>query len=224
MPRTRKRRGPGERAGLLREVVLDAARDLTAREGVAGLTMRRLAEVLGVAPNALYSHFADKQALIDALLDTLMADVALPDPAAVDWRQGLFDLMVDSRRLLLAHTELIPQFLARPGRGPSALRLSEVSLALLARAGLDGRAAVDALRILLIYVFGFAAHEAPRRAEPAPDQRLAANRRAFGGARSARIRALAPELAQHPDDETFATGLRWLIDGIARSTPSGARP
>jgi TetR/AcrR family transcriptional regulator, tetracycline repressor protein len=214
----KKRRSPGERAGLARDAVLAIARRISEDEGVGALTMRRLADELGVAPNALYSHYPDKQALLDDLLDSLMADVPLPDPSIVDWRTGLFDLMSASRQLLLAHTELIPQFLARPGRGPSALRLGEVTLALLARAPLGGRAAVDAMRILLIYVFGFAGHEAPRRTDTAPEERLTLNERAFrSDPARPRMRELAPELAQHPDDQTFAKGLRWLIDGIARS-------
>src|SRR4051794_30409356 len=127
-----RRRGPGERAGLAREVVLDAARSISAREGLAHLTMRRLAARLGVAPNALYSHFADKSALVDELVDAVLAEVPLT-PDDTDWRSGLVRLMTDSRRLLLAHTELIPLVLARAARGPNALRLGEATLALIRR-------------------------------------------------------------------------------------------
>src|SRR5688572_26763773 len=71
----RTRRRPGNRAGLDAGRVLEAARDLTRQGGVEALTMRRLASALGVAPNALYSHYSDKSALLDAVLDSLLSEV-----------------------------------------------------------------------------------------------------------------------------------------------------
>jgi TetR/AcrR family tetracycline transcriptional repressor len=211
-------RRPGERAGLARQAVLDAARALSAREGLEGLSMRRLADRLGVAPNALYSHFADKSDLIDALLDGLLVDVEVPLAArgGGDWREGLSALMAATRRHLLAHPHLIPLYLSRPARGPNAIHLGELTLALLARAGLRGEAAVDALRVLLIYTFGFAAQEAPRRADPAPGERAARSEAAFRAATvGPHMRELAAPLARHPGDATFHTGLDWLLEGIA---------
>ncbi len=109
----------------------------------------------------------------------------MPDPGAADWRTALRELMRSTRRLLLAHADLIPLFLSRPTRGPSALRVGEVTLGLLARAGIEGPEAVEALRILLIYSFGFAAFEAPRR------ERI----RLRGGSRPAHACALGPARA-----------------------------
>ena len=74
-----KRRGPGERAGLSEEQVLSAARTLSARDGAELLTMRRLAADLGVAPNTLYSYYQSKDALLDAVLDSLLADISTED-------------------------------------------------------------------------------------------------------------------------------------------------
>ena len=64
MANRKKQRGPGERAGLDLGAVLGAARQLSEREGPESLTMRRLARQMGVAPNALYSYFPDKAALL----------------------------------------------------------------------------------------------------------------------------------------------------------------
>lgn len=178
--------------------------------------MRRLADQLGVAPNALYSHFADKGALLDALLDTLLAEVPAAATVGVDWREGLVAIMSDSRRLMLQHGDLIPHFLSRPGRGPNAIRLGEATLALLARGGVTGKPAVEALQILLIFTFGFVAYEAPRRADPAPARRRALGEKAFRAAEAApRVRRAAADLARHADDATFKMGLRWLIAGVA---------
>ncbi len=214
-PSTPARRGPGERAGVEAAAVVAAARALYERDGLEALTMRGVAAELGVAPNTLYSHVPSKSHLIDALIDDLLGDIPLPR-GRLEWREALFRLMSDSRVMLLSHAELMPQFLARPTRGRNALRLGEATLSQLARGGVHGQAAVDALRILLVYTLGFAAQEAPRRDDAAPAARRTASRRAFAGATGLeRVQSLAERLAAHPDSATFETGLRWLIEGIA---------
>jgi len=212
-----RHRGAGQRAGLSRELVLAAARRIADAEGVDHLTMRRLAAELGVLPNALYTYVPDKEALLDALIDDLLADIEADAPATGDWRDGLVRVMDSSRRLLLAHPQLVPVFLARPGLGPNAARLGEITFGLLRRGGLEGERAVEAFRALLIYSLGFAAFQARRLPEEA-------------GARSARaeaafaslpadsfpeMRRLARHLASPATDHQFHTGLRWLLDGIA---------
>lgn len=180
------KRRPGQRAGLGKDAVLAAAGELIARHGVDGLSVRAVADRVGVAPNAIYTYFPDRSALVDAVLDWLLADVPVPR-AGGDWRRGLVLLMQATRRHLLVHADLLPLYLSRPMRGANARALGDATLALLARAGLAGADADDALRILLIYTFGFAAHEAPRRDDP----------------------------SRAPGDGTFTLGLRWILDGIA---------
>jgi TetR/AcrR family transcriptional regulator, tetracycline repressor protein len=183
--------------------------------------MRSLAEQLGVAANALYSYFPDKAALLDGLLDHLLGDIPRPDTGLSDWRGRLAGIMRSTRALLLRYPDLIPLFLSRPGRGPNAMRLGNDMLEALAAAGLEGKKAAQALRILLIYALGFAAHEAPRRRDPAGQQRIRDSEQAFGGAAHLpRMRQLSGELAQHADDQTFETGLHWLLSSIAREAES----
>jgi AcrR family transcriptional regulator len=215
-PRTPNRRGPGQRAGLSAEAVLGEARRLLNQEGVDRVTMRALADRLGVAPNALYSYFLDKSALLDELLDLLLAEVDTRDLEAMDWREGLSELMGRSRRLLLAHADLLPHYLARPMRGENAIRLGESTLSLLAKAGLRGDAEVDALRILLAYTFGYAAMEAPRRAEPEPERRRKVSAAAFQAAAARpHMAELAEPLTRPMTGATFEAGLGWLLDGMA---------
>ena len=161
------RRQAGQRAGLSREAVLDAARLIADRDGLDRLTMRRLADELGVMPNALYSYVPDKEALLDALLDSLLGEIDMPDPAAVDWREGLTALMDDSRRLLLEHPQLVPIFLSR-GRPSAPMRRGSAR----SPSGCCGRAAwreraVEGFRALLIYTLGFAAIQV-RGSSPMP--------------------------------------------------------
>lgn len=211
-----RHRSAGQRAGLTRASVLEAARHIADQDGVDRLTMRRLAAELGVMPNALYTYVPHKEALLDALIDDLLGDVDAGEPAGEDWRDGLVRVMDASRRLLLAHPQLVPVFLARPALGPNAVRLGEVTFALLRRGGLEGERAVEAFRILLIYSLGFAAFQETRL--PDDPARAARTEAAFAGLpedRFPEMRRLARHLAGPVTDRQFHTGLRWLLDGIA---------
>lgn len=225
MPGSRRSRGPGERAGLATADVLEAARAIARRDGVQAISMRRLADRLGVAANAIYTYFPDKAALLDALLDDLLGEIAVPARSA-DWRAPLVAILRGTRRLLLSHADLIPLYLARPGRGANAMRLGDAMLESLAAGDVSGRAAADALRILLIYTLGFAAQEAPRRGDPSGVARIRASEAAFRGAEHLpHLRELSAELAHHADEQTFELGLRWLLAGIAgdATADAGAR-
>lgn len=185
-------RTPGQRAGLTHEQVIAAARNLVDHGGIEGLTMRALAQRLGVAPNTLYSHVTDKTALVDDLLDDLLAEVDAPSPETADPGPGLYDMMDSTYTVLVAHPGLVPLYLARQGaRGPNARRLGDIAIALLNRAGVQDRAADEALRVLIVHAIGFAA--------------FAAN---VPNATSERPRS------QQDLADNFRTGLRWLLVGI----------
>lgn len=200
MPPTRT---PGQRAGLTRAGVLAAARELLAERGLDSLTMRALAHRLGVAPNALYSHVAHKTALVDALLDEVLAEVWAPASAFADPVAGLREIMTASYRALLDHPDLVPHALARHGsRGPHAHRLGETTTALLARAGVAEQHRAEALRVLIVYAIGSAAFAAG--SPIGPD---------------------APPLGADELLGNFTSGLGWLLDGIvATATDSRPRP
>ena len=180
-------RGPGQRAGLSRDRVLDAATDLMAERGT--VTMRAVAQQLGVAPNALYSHVADKTELVDGVLDRVLAQVDAPSPAAgSDAGDAMHRLMTSTHDVLIRHPQLVPAFLARQGaRGENAQRLGAVMLEHLAAAGISGDSAREALRVLIVYTIGFAAFHGAPHERPLSGSELRAN---------------------------FDRGLRWLITGI----------
>ncbi|GLZ47290.1 hypothetical protein Acsp06_34750 [Actinomycetospora sp. NBRC 106375] len=165
MPRT-----PGQRAGLTHDAVLTAARTVFAQRGLPGLSMRSVAGELGVAPNALYSHVADKTALVDALLDDRLGALTPPPPDA-DPVGGLRDVMLATFDLLAAHPDLVPLYLARQGaRGPNARSLGAAMTVLLARAGVDSDAAGRVVRALIVSTLGYAALATADEANLAPPQ------------------------------------------------------
>ena len=211
-----KPRGPGVRAGLTRAAVVAAARRIVDRHGLDALTMRRLAGDLGVTPNTLYSHVEGKSALLDLLMDDVAGEVEAPDPETIEWREGLQALFASTRRTVASAPELAPLFLSRASRGPNALRLGEVTLELLARGGVEGPAAVRALRALLVYSFGYATFAAARTEDADPKGRARRAEADFAGEDSLpRVTALAAELAQAPAEAGFEEGLRALVAGIS---------
>ena len=186
-------RGPGQRAGLSRTRVLDVATDLLAERGAPALTMRAVAQRLGVAPNAIYSHVADKNELVDGVLDRVLAQVEAPLPGeGTDPVAALHRLMSSSYEVLLRHSDLVPVYLARQGAsGENAWRLGDVMLAHLAAVGVTGPSAREALRVLIVYTIGFAAFTARGPGEPGE-----------------------PPLSEAELRANFDHGLRWLLTGI----------
>lgn len=214
-------RTPGQRAGVSAAGIVGVARRVADREGAENVTMRRLAAELGVAPNALYTYFPNKTAILDAVLDEILGEIVPPRLPEGSWQEELAALMRASWRTLLAHPHLVPLFIARPG-GTNALRLGEAALRLLERGGVRGPAAAEAIRALLVYTLGSAAVVVPRAADPEGDGRLArasARIEELPAGEAPLTRSLAGHIASHPGAESFEAGLRWLLAGIASEAP-----
>jgi TetR/AcrR family transcriptional regulator, tetracycline repressor protein len=204
--------------------VVAEARRIGAEEGIEALTMRRLADALGVLPNALYTYLPDKASILDAVLDDLIGDVERPDPNASP-RRGLVSLMASYRSLLLTQPGLIALTVSRPQIGPKAIRLREDGLTLLKRGGLSDADAVHAYMALFAYTAGFVAFEAGRPAgERDAEQRADARKvhESLAADEFPTTRALARRLAKRPGEAEFTYGLERLLDGFAVTRPPAA--
>jgi TetR/AcrR family transcriptional regulator, tetracycline repressor protein len=213
----------GERAGISRADVIGAALVVLRRDGLDAVSMRRVAVEVGVAANALYSHVPDKAALLDALMDAVLADVVVPRRGG--WRPRLEALLLDSRRVLLEHPELVPLFLARQMIGPNALRLGELMLGYLHLGGVRGERAVRALQLLLIHTIGATAFEVPRREDPDPEGRRRRGQEAAGALDVGDFpltSGLGDSMAEYPGEVVFRLGLQWLLDGLVSDLGRGA--
>ena len=120
-------------ARLDRDSVLRAGLELADESGLAAVTLRRLADRIGVTPMALYRHVAGKDDLLDGMADLLYAELDVPEPGAGWWPQ-LAALAHSVRRALLAHPATAPLF-SRPLAGPHSVKLGEALLGTLRRAG-----------------------------------------------------------------------------------------
>jgi AcrR family transcriptional regulator len=109
------------RTPLNRERVLRAAVALADEIGVAAVSMRRLAQQLGVVPMALYKHVADKDELLDGMVDIVIAEFEQPDPAA-DWRDSVRQRVLAARRAVLRHPWARQAIESRTHRTPPVLQ------------------------------------------------------------------------------------------------------
>ena len=144
-------------ARLDRESVLDAGIELADESGLERLSLRGLAERLGVTPMALYRHVQGKEDLLDGMADLLYAELELPD-VTDDWWEALAGLARSTRRVVLAHPWAVPLF-ARPLAGPHALALDHALQETLLRAGFSRAEANELHDQLTGMVFALVAPE-----------------------------------------------------------------
>jgi AcrR family transcriptional regulator len=205
---------PDPRARLSREQVARAALELLDRDGLEALSMRRLAERLGVGTMTLYGYFKGKDDLLDAVIDAAVADrehVKLEGP----WQDRLRTLMRATRRGLSRHPSLVKVRADRPVLRPEALRFAEAGLTILRDAGLSKTEAARAFRLLFTYVFGYVSFSPEATADQARrDSKEATSR--LPRDRYPTLTDTADELADAmAGDATFDFGLDLIIDGIA---------
>ena len=211
--------GSGEKRRLSRDAVLQEALAALDELGLDGLTMRSLADRLDVVPMALYRHVANKDDLLDGILDRAVATVPIPS-TELDWRTGLHDLSHAVRDTMLAHPGVVPLLIARPSLGPSSLVIGEYAFGVLSREGFAPHLAERALNAVLTYTIGFAALEVPRRSiDPATgrraDERLDQNYEDLSPVLTATA-AVAPSPAELVSTEQYEFGLECLLDSLER--------
>jgi AcrR family transcriptional regulator len=159
MEKTAPKRTRAGRAGLSREQVLDAALDLIDRQGVAALSMRRLGAELAVEAMTLYHYLPNKDALLDGVVERVMAQA---EAGLLDgpWDRALTDYARSLRATLLRHPGAALLVATRPAVTPETLRAAERGLTLLCGAGFPLGRALDTLNALTLFVVAHAASEA----------------------------------------------------------------
>ncbi len=199
-------------ARLSRDLIVETALDLVEERGVEGLTMRALARALGADPMAVYRHVRDKEELLGALCDAVIAELDPLDPAG-RWRPQLAGLADRLRERLVARPSLAPVLAGAPVT-PAALAVTEQALELLTRDGVPAAVAARGFGTLFSYVLGFAAAEAALPGAAADREGLRAGALHHLGDPVAPPPHLdaALELLEQPGD--FAFGVELILDGI----------
>jgi len=148
---TRRRR---ERP-LTREELLGAALAIVDSEGLAALTMRRLAAAVGVEAMSLYYHVPHKKALLDGTVERMRSEMRLPETAPDDWADALEAIFVEYRRVLAAHPNMLPLAARRTDRaGASGLQY-------LIDQGVAPDDAVELYQSLVAFTIGYSVLSSP---------------------------------------------------------------
>ncbi|WP_028063734.1 TetR/AcrR family transcriptional regulator [Solirubrobacter soli] len=149
---------PVKRPALNREKVLQAGLKLADAHGVEELSMRKLAKALGVEAMSLYNHVANKDDLIDGLIDLVFDEIEAPQPG-VEWRTALRLRATTTREALRRHPWANGQMEGRARPGPSSARLHEAVLRCLREAGFSVSDTARAYSIQDSFIYGFALQE-----------------------------------------------------------------
>ena len=151
--------GPEARPRLSRDRVLWGAVSVADAGGIDGLTIRSLARSLGVKPMAVYYYVANKDEILDGIVDLVFSEIELPEVGG-DWRAEMRRRAHSARRALRAHPWAIGLMESRTSPGPATLRHHDVVIATLRAAGFSRQLTAHAYAALDSYTYGFALQEA----------------------------------------------------------------
>jgi AcrR family transcriptional regulator len=146
--------GPEPRAPLTRERVLRAAVELADETGIDSLTMRELGLRLGVEAMSLYNHVANKDDILDGMVDLVVREIALPAEPA-DWRGAMRQRAISARAIFSLHPWAGLLMDSRQTSGPARLHYLDWVLGTLRRAGFTLETAARAFSLVDSYIYGF---------------------------------------------------------------------
>ena len=156
---TRTDPSPAPRVPLTRQRVLEAAVALADDSGIESLTMRKLGQALGVEAMSLYHHVANKDALLDGMVDLVFAEIEFP-AAGTGWKPAMRRRALSARAALRRHPWAIALMESRGTPGPANLRHHDAVIGCLRAAGFSVALTAHAYSLLDAYIYGFALQEA----------------------------------------------------------------
>jgi AcrR family transcriptional regulator len=213
---------------LTRDRVVAEALAIISADGAAALSMRALATRLGVVPAALYRHVTSKDQLYDLILDGVLAEVDCRADPALPWAGQVAALAHRLRTVLEDHPGIAALLKTRDPISPASLALAEAFLAPLQAAGLPGRQAALAFRLIYDYTIGFALSDPTspgeqRVQDTATRAELHAFLRSLPASRFPALAALGAYAWADDRDQRFTASLDTLIAGLrAAHHPEGS--
>jgi AcrR family transcriptional regulator len=206
------------RTALTREAIVATAIALADAEGLAAVSIRKIAAELGARTMSLYSYIDSKDDLLDLMIDEVNAETLIEGGPPADWREALGMVAHRMRDNVRRHPWLAEILRWHPQIGPNSLRQAEQSLVAIKPLGLDPPTAAWILSVIYDYVIGHAIRELVHRAAR-PDAHGGlmmlpyVQRMVEGG----ELPNLAPVLRNGPPrvEADFESGLDWLLDSVA---------
>jgi AcrR family transcriptional regulator len=209
------------RIPLTRERILEAAVAFADEHGLASLTMRKLGEALGVEAMSLYNHVANKDELLDGMVDLVFSEIDLPAGRG-GWKAEIRQRSVSAREVLTRHRWAIGLMESRVSPGPATLRHLDAVIGSLRAGGFSVDLAAHAFSAIDSYVYGFALQEASLPFE-AGEQTVELAQEIMAGFEPDQyphLTELAVEHVMQPGydySNEFAWGLDLLLDGLEQS-------
>jgi AcrR family transcriptional regulator len=216
---------------ITRERILACALEIIDRDGIDGLSMRRLGKALGRDPMTLYRHAPNKAALLDGVAERVLEELEV-DTDDGDWATQLREVARGFRRLALTHPQVVPLLVTRPLSTPlglrplGTLRPLEDILTLLTKAGFTDADALHVYRALFGFLYGHVLNELQELVER-PDEsddllRLGLHRLPIG--EFPMIRGLAPVLASYDGAAELERGVDILLAGLTATLTQPESP
>jgi AcrR family transcriptional regulator len=208
------------RIPLTRERVFQAAVGLADERGIESLTMRALGEELGVEAMSLYYYVANKDEVMDGMVDVVFSEIELPT-THVDWKTAMRRRAISTRESLARHRWAVGVLESSTSPGPANFRLHNAVLGCLREAGFSVENAVHAYSVQDAYIYGFALQEKTLPVDAPGELAEAAEslRRQFSAAEYPHI---AETITEHVTKsgydfaDEFEFGLDLILDGLER--------
>jgi AcrR family transcriptional regulator len=203
---------------LSRERVLAAAVLLADEDGIESLTMRELGLRLGVEAMSLYNHVANKDDILDGMVDLVVSEIDLPADT-VDWKGAMRRRAISAQSVFSRHPWASGLVDSRESSGPARLRYFDWVIGTLRRAGFTLELAVRAFSLLDSYVYGFGRQQlnASAAGDGTPEEMAEAFLRAIPADEYPYLREMVVEHAMksgYDESADFAFGLDLILDGL----------
>jgi AcrR family transcriptional regulator len=202
------------------------ALDLADQSGIAALTLRSLAQSMGTKPMSLYYYVANKDEILDGIVDLVFSEIELPSPAG-NWRNEMHRRAHAMRGTLKRHPWAVGLLESRTSPGTATLRHHEATLATLRAAGFSVAMTAHAYALLDSYIYGFALQEAalPFDGRDTAAEITAPIMERFSTGEYPHMVEIAVEHVLKPGydfGDEFAFGLDLILDALGRSIPAAA--
>jgi TetR/AcrR family tetracycline transcriptional repressor len=206
----------GRPARLNQRHTVETALELLNASGLDALTMRRLADAMGVQAGALYRHFTTKQDLLTAMAERMLADATAPAQEG-DWSEHLAHLARAMRTALLKHRDGARVFAGTHSTGENTFGFTDTVIGVLREAGFHDEDAARSLMVVANFIVGHTLEE-QAALQPSPGSENAADperlRRAVPPGQFPHLTAALPTLTSTDFTAHFEFGLRLLIQGL----------
>ena len=226
-------RGKGKRRDpLTQEAIVEAAITVLDAEGLAGFSMRRVADALDTGAASLYWHVGSKDGLFDLIFEEVIGEQIgeVPEADPAQWQEQLKEVARTMRGTILRHRDIVQLSVGRIPMGPNALRMSERVLAILRAGGVPDELAVHSYLLMISVVNGFTLDEAgyeqgaPEGAPPTEEaaQMVRTYFESLPDEQFSNLKEVAKHFAMTDQDARFDLLLDLFVDGIAARAASAA--